>query len=584
VRKPGIAWRRHGELLRGEGKHLAWGALGLLGVDLLDLLPPVVLALLVDQALGKKAGALSPVHLGLAYIGLVVLQNAFRFPMRMGFLGASLRMAGRVRERYGSHLLGLSRVTLGRFTQGDLISRATTDLEAVERGIGMGLLFFLDSAFYLLAIPPTLLAMSPALALLALLPLPLVGAWAYFLIARIGKATEALSRAAGAMNEKAIENARAAETVRAFGIEEWQSSQFTDLATDTMEKNLKLALLEAGFGTSLQVLVSLGTLALLVLGGEQVLGRKLSTGWFVAFLQYAGMMAWPLTGLSWGFVLLRKSSESLARIDEILTVAPEGEPKETEMPPALAGSIEVRTLTYSPPGEKKPRLEQVSFRIRPGERVALVGSVGSGKSTLLDLLSGYLEPPPGTIFLDGRDLRTIPRPLLRQHVAVVPEESFLFSGTVRENIRLGLHEAPLDDHKIGAAASSASLDARAFPLGLEAEVTPEGKSLSGGERQRVSLARALYRNAPLLILDNATSAVDLGTEEHIFGHLKALTPEKTLLIATHRLSRIKDVHRILVLDEGKLVEEGTEAELLARNGVYAALAGSQPLEEAFDQP
>jgi ATP-binding cassette subfamily B multidrug efflux pump len=429
-----------------------------------------------------------------------------------------------------------------------------------------------------------LLLLNPSLTLFAFLPLPFVAVMAHVLIQKIGIATGELYRSAGKMNSKTLESGEAAQTIRAFGLEERETAQFELLAADVMARNLRLARLEAAIATVLQVLLSMGVFSLLFFGGRKVLGRELSTGQFVAFLQYMGMMAWPLSGISWGCVLLRKSGESLGRIFEILGTASISDVSGVGPPPPFPGKLEVRGLTFTRPGMSRPCLKDLSFQIEPGERVALVGPVGSGKSTLLDLLTRYLDPPPGTVYLGGRDITQVPLAGLRRHFAVIPEETILFSESIRENIQLGDLRHGVDEMaSVEGAAHLACVTQDPYPEGLETRISQGAKSLSGGQGQRVALARGIVRGARILILDNATSALDGATEEAVFENLFKLPGKPTLLFVTHRPERLQGADRILVLDEGTLVESGSHRELIGRMGTYTALVRERPLEEAFDR-
>jgi ATP-binding cassette subfamily B protein len=574
--------RRTWELSRGYRHSFVLGGLGLLAVDLLDLLPPMALALLIDSV-AKKSPALSPLVIAGGYIGIFVLQSIFRFPMRLGFMGASIKVAGTVREKYGLHLLALPKTALERYSRGDLLSRATNDLDTIERGLGAGCLFLIDSVYYLLVIPPVLCAMSPALVLYAFIPLPLAAFTAWLLIARIGQTTERLLQSFGCMNAKILENASLSHTVRAFGMEETEIARFREEASEVMANSLRLVRLEASLASGLQILLSLGVLALLLFGGGEVQKGKLSTGQFVAFLQYMGMMAWPIMGMAWGLVLLKKGGASLERLDEILGIPPVAcEEEVNQEPQSLPGGIEVRGLTFSREGTRDPVLKDISFRIRPGERVAMVGPIGSGKSTLLDLLIRYLEPPRGTIFLCGRDVRQMSLKDLRREIAMVPQETFLFPESIRENIRLGCKPGT-DEPSVERAAGLALVLQDTYPEGLETRVSVDRTGLSGGQRQRVALARALMRDPSILILDDTSSALDLATERAVFESLGRLPAATSLLFVTHRAYRLPWADRILVLDQGRLVEEGSHLELMTRNGLYAALVGSEPLEETLDR-
>ncbi|MBI3857673.1 MAG: ABC transporter ATP-binding protein [Planctomycetes bacterium] len=564
------------DLTRGHRRALALGVTALLAVDLLELLPPYALGRLIGAVSRKDTLGIS-VLIASGYIGVFALQSIVRYPMRMGLIGASIRAVGRLRERYARHLLHVGREALAGRSTGDLLNRARGDLASVEAGLSTGLLFFFDCIFYLMTIPVAMILISPALSLVSCLALPFIPFVAAVLVRRITQASEDAQIAYGRLVSRAHENAAAFQTVRAFGLEGRQAARFASAEEEYVRQDLRRVRLEILFSGSVQMSIAVGVFVVLLFGGRQAIDGRLSPGQFISFLQYMGMMAWPLTGVAWAFLLFRKGELGLSRIRDILGL-PMDERLSASAPPAN-GAIEVRGLTYSHPGSAAPAIRDLSFSLSPGQQVALMGPTGSGKSTLVDLLTRMIEPPPGTIFFGGQEITTLDLSEFRRRLAVAPQEAFLFSGTVGENIAIGSG----DRVRIEGAAAIAQVGDEGFSRALETVVGEKGSALSGGQRQRVALARAFSRGAPVLILDDACSALDGETEEKVFQQLARRAGNSILLFVTHRVRRASEADRILVLEAGALVEEGSHDELAAnKEGLYAGWVRAQALTDAAD--
>jgi ATP-binding cassette subfamily B multidrug efflux pump len=563
-------------MTRGHRKAVAVGAVGLLGVDLLGLIPPYALGLLIDSVT-KGAGPGTSTAIAAAYVGVFVLQGLVRYPMKVGFVGTAARAAADLRQRFGDHVAQVGRGSLAGFPAGDLIARASGDIGAVESTLSTGALFFLDCSFHLATVPVVMLLLSPRLSAYAFLAFPLVLVIAHAMVRRITRASEDSQSAFSNLASRAHDNAIAVQTVRAYGSEDREISAFLSAADAYVRKDLRRAGVEAGFAGSVQILIAISLFLTLWLGGREAVAGRITTGQFVTFLQYVGMMAWPLSGLAWAWVLYKKGQVSFERIRAVLDL-PALDEESGEPCPTVGGNLEVRDLAFTRPGDSKLALSGVSFSVRAGERVAVVGPTGSGKSTLLDLLSRQLEPPRGTLFLDGQDIALLKLRDLRRHISVAPQEAFLFSGTVRENIAVGSSAGD----RIGAAASIAQVGGVEFSNGLGTVVGERGASLSGGQRQRVALARALAKASPILVLDDATSALDEETEERVFRELAGCAAFATVLFATNRTRHARGADRILVLQGGRVAEQGSHADLMAANGWYASWSRKEAWSDALE--
>jgi ATP-binding cassette subfamily B protein len=567
------------ELTQGLRGRFALGAAALVGVDLLELVPPLAMGLLIDSVTQGSPGPWSPLAIAMGYIGTFALQSAIRYPMRMGLIGASTRAVARLRQRYADHLLRVRRSDLTSFSTGDLMTRASSDLGAVEGALSSGLLFLIDCLFHLLTVPAAVLWISPRLCLYALPALALIPVAAQILVRRVAAASEEVQEAFGRLTERAHEHVLASESVRALGLEEREIDRFEDASDRYVANDFRRVRLEILFSGSVQILIAVSVFAILLLGGRQVLEGRLTPGSFVTFLQYMGMMAWPLSGLAWAFLLFRKGEAGLRRISEILEL-PSSDSGCGEKFQKPRGTLECRHLSFTHPGSTRPVLCDVTFSIQAGEKVALLGPIGGGKSTLIDLITRMVDPPEGTVFIDGVDVRRLDADTLRRSVAVATTDAFLFSGTIRDNVAVGSDNPA----HIRDAAEAARVRGDEFAGGLDTAVGEKGASLSGGQRQRVSLARALARKPSILILDDASSALDAETEEELYRHLPLHAGGATVLFATHRMRRAREADRILVLEGGRIAEQGSPQELLAANGTFAAWVRKQALCDELDQP
>jgi ATP-binding cassette subfamily B protein len=363
-------------------------------------------------------------------------------------------------------------------------------------------------------------------------------------------------------------------------MQERERKRQADAAAAFLEKSMDLAERETLFSTAIQALVAGAVILAAVFGGIRLIEGRLLLGNLLAFIQYVGMMSWPLTGLSWAVLYYRKGNISLRRMLEVLET-PQETPDEGLGLAPLKGEIEVRHLTFRHPGSRGLSLDDVSFTARPGERIAIVGPIGSGKSTLLSLIVRLMDPPPGTVFVDGQDVCSLKRGDLRRRIVLLTQDSFLFSGTVRENILMGALDGKFRKEAIESAAKVAQVVGNEFPGGLESLAGERGTTLSGGQRQRVAFARALVRESEIMLLDDGLSALDTETEAVLWKEFKEYFGPRTLLMVTHRPRRCLEADRVLVLEGGRLREDGPPGAVLRQNGTLARLMGRQDLSHRF---
>ncbi len=576
------------EAVRRYAWHYALGTLALALVNLCDVALPLVLKVAIDDIVAL--GGLVPIGaIAGAYVLLVLFQGGWRYFWRRWFLGASHHIANEVRERLYAHLLRLSAGYFNAQRTGDLMSRATNDLETVRQFFAMGVLLTLDTLMYVAIVPPIMVSLSPRLTLLSLAPLALVP----LVVHVAGRAIQARFRrvqdAFGDMSSHVEETAAGIRVVKSFAQEARQIERFRALAARSFEQSVRLARVEALVQPAVGALMGVATFAVVLAGGLAALRGEISIGSFVAFQTYLARLAWPMQAIGMTVGLYQRGLASVRRIDEVLGESPEIEDGLDTVPGAQVerGDVEVRGLTFryesaGDGGGARAVLSDVSLRVPPGGFVALVGPVGSGKSTLLHLIPRLFDPPPGTVFVDGMDVRRYPVAALRAAIGLVPQETFLFAASVADNVRVGAPHATRAEVEDALEAASIRAEVEALPGGLDAELGERGINLSGGQRQRLAIARALARRPRILLLDDCLSAVDAETEAAILARLREQMRGRTCIVASHRLAAIKDANEILVLDGGRVVERGRHEDLLARGGLYADLWARQRLEQELE--
>ena len=563
-------------------RNVVAGVLFILLTNTFMLIGPRVLKYAID---GLSSGITSSRLLmaGGMIIGVSIIEGTFRYFMRQSMIVTSRLIEYDLRNDYFRHLQRMARDFFHRQATGDLMARATNDLSAVRTFVGPGLMYSSNTLVTAVGAFALMLSINAKLTLYAMIPMPVMLLTVNRFMTRINQTFEQIQEQFSNLTTKAQENLSGIRVIKAYVREQHEIESFRGLNQVYMTKNLRLIRIESFLWSAMGLLSGAGALVLLWLGGLEVMSGHLTHGDFVAFYVYLGMLTWPMIALGWVINLAQQGSASMGRINRILSKTPSiaDSPSTNLAILSLRGEIEFRDIGVGF-GSDRWALRHINLRIRQGMTVAIVGRVGSGKSTLVNLIPRLLDPSEGTLLIDGHDVRTIPLAVLRRHIGFVPQETFLFSDTIRENIALGVDHPGDDRLRLAATQAQIESDIRDFPEGFETLLGERGINLSGGQKQRVAIARALLREPQILILDDALSAVDTDTEERILHHLRSLMRQRTSLIISHRVSTVKEADLIVVLKDGRVVEKGNHAALLAKDGVYADLHRKQQLEEALE--
>jgi len=557
---------------------------GRIAVGILMVLLTNGVAVIAPWVLGRAVGALSqrPDHQTLLYyggliVGLSAVEGVFRYLMRRILIGVSRYLEYDLRNDIFRHLQLLSPRFYQKNSTGDIMSRATNDLSAVRMVLGPGIMYSVNTLFTTVLTVGVLITINVRLALLTLIPLIAVSYTVKYFGKRIHDRFEKIQEQFSTLTSIAQENVAGVRVVKAYNEEGAFIRKFEKANEDYLHRSLSLVLVTGIYSPLLTFLLGLSSVGLLWYGGRLVIQGTIGLPQFVAFMGYLAMLTWPTIALGWVINIFERGSASMSRIQKILDSQPEISDAPDAHEVKVRGEIEVRDLTFSYNGARV--LDGISFRVPAGSTLAIVGPTGSGKSTLVNLMLRLYQVPSQTIFVDGIDINQVPLKTLRKNIGYVPQDTFLFSETIRKNIAFGEIEAPSDSVEEASRVSNIWPDIQDFPEKFDTFVGERGITLSGGQKQRIAISRALLIDPRILILDDALSSVDTQTEERILQRLSEELKGRTAILISHRISTVKSADQILVLRDGKIVEQGTHDELLRVGGQYAGLYEKQLLRE-----
>lgn len=518
---------------------------------------------------------------GVAVILLSLLSGIFSFTMRQTVVVASRHIEYDLRNRLYDHLQRLSAGFYHRYATGDMITRATSDIEKVRRYVGPAIMYAVQAVVVVATVLVVMLLISPVLTLWALLPMPLLAVAIFFVSRMVHTRTDAMQKQYSTLTSRVQEALAGIRVIKAYAREGFEGARFEKESAGYQDRALDLARVEAAFRPIMQVLIGASTILVVWVGGRLVIEGTITIGNIAEYIIYVAIMTWPVASFGFVISMIQQASASASRLFEILDTEPAvlDTERTDESVQAIEGRVTFEDVSYRYTEGGPDVLQDLTFDVPAGTTVGIVGRTGSGKSTLVELIPRLIEPTAGVVKVDGRDVQTIPLDVLRSNIGLVPQEVFLFSDSVGNNIAFG--ELDAERAEIEQAALEADLLANVedFPQKFETRVGERGITLSGGQKQRTAIARALIRDPAILIFDDALSAVDTRTEATILGHLRKHYGRRTIVVVSHRISAVQDADQILVLDEGRIAERGDHDALVEHGGLYADLYRKQLLEE-----
>ncbi|MHB2154497.1 ABC transporter ATP-binding protein [Calditrichota bacterium GD2] len=560
--------------------------LGLIFIVISNLIA-IVNPQIVRQAIDYLKGDIQTMRL-FQYAGLIVLitlvQGVFRFLMRRTVIVVSRLVEFDLRNELFARLQSLSQNFFQRTPTGDLIARMTSDLNAIRSVMGPGIMYTINTATTMILVFVMMISISRLLTLIALLPIPLLVFLVSYFSRQINKRYSAVQAQFAEISTRVQENLAGIRIIKSYVKEKSELQDFNRINREYINKSLHYVKVHAAFRPMMMLLVGLSVVLTLLIGGRLIISGTITLGQFVAFNMYLGMLVWPSIALGWVLGLFYQGVASMKRLNLIFDARPDiVDAPDVKKVTRLHGAIRFERLSFSYANGSSQVLKDIDFQVEAGQVVALIGRTGSGKSTIIKLIARIYDAPDDSILIDDIPIKKIPLKTLREHIGYVPQETFLFSDTIRNNIAFARPDASLEEIEWAARMAEVHQSIIEFPDGYDTLLGERGINLSGGQKQRLTLARALLKKPSILLLDDALSAVDNLTEERILQHLKQVMKNKTCFWVSHRISAIRHADLILVLDQGQIVERGTHESLLAVGGLYADIFEKQQLEEFVTQ-
>ncbi|MCK8061347.1 MULTISPECIES: ABC transporter ATP-binding protein [unclassified Fusibacter] len=569
------------DLLKQNIWRYALGVLLLIVIDAFQLVPPWIIGRIVDKLVAKDLPNDFLLLMVVTILALELVIAVCRYFWRVLITGGSREIETAIRQRFFGHLEKLSLDYYINNKTGDLMARATNDLNSVRMAFGPGVIMITDAIFLTLTTVTIMATQIDArLTFYALIPLPILAVIIAVLGPLIQRRHKKVSEAFSTISERAREAFTGIRIIKTFVRERAIVDEFNKDNHQMLKRNLQLVSVWGFMFPMIGFIASTSVVLAIYFGGQTVLSGHITIGEFVTFVTYLGLLTWPFMAIGWVINVLQRGVASLKRINDILDAKPDiNDDESNEEVTRLFGDIELKDLSFTYPNDAIPMLKHLSFKVKRGQTLAILGRTGSGKTTLANLLIRLYNAPRGTLFIDGHDIRNIPLKLLRDHIGYVPQNNFLFSQSIKENIAITDDDTKLKKVTHYAKLANIGAEIESLPNGYDTMLGERGVNLSGGQKQRISIARSLIKNPDLVILDDALSAVDTKTEESILTHLKSELKDKTAIIIAHRISSIKHADQIIVLDNGYLSQIGTHDELLSQDGFYRELFEKQQLEE-----